>query len=154
MELALTDTVQVTKENQISTGDGLPSPEQQMEIPTVQEKIGVTPHTLHERRPLTKNNTQQSSPTDYTQQTKQQRRTLTQNKGKQSMGKRYQRQHPQIILLLLPTETKTKKKQGCQENIGKGSCYAKETGARWRTPFRQSNSSETQQKVTQLRTLG
>ena len=57
IELALTDTVQVTKENQISTGDGLPSPEQQMEIPTVQEKIGVTPHTLHERRPLTKTNT-------------------------------------------------------------------------------------------------
>ena len=57
MELALTDTVQVTKENQISTGDGLPSAEWQMDIPTVQEKIGVMYQTLHERRPLTKTNT-------------------------------------------------------------------------------------------------
>ena len=49
--------VQWTKENQISTGTGPPSAEWQTETPTVQEKIGVTPHTLHERRPLTKTKT-------------------------------------------------------------------------------------------------
>ena len=76
IELESIDTVQVTRGNQISTGGELPSVEWQTEIPTVQEKIGVTPHTLHERRPLTKNNTQQSSPTDCTQQTKQQQKNL------------------------------------------------------------------------------
>ena len=36
-------TVQWTKENQISTGTGPPSAEWQTETPMVQEKIGVTP---------------------------------------------------------------------------------------------------------------
>ena len=76
MELELIDTVQVNRGNQISTGGKLPSVEWQTEIQTVHEKIGVTPHTLHERRPLTKINTQQSSLTDYTQQTEQQQKNL------------------------------------------------------------------------------
>ena len=53
MELESIDTVQVTRGNQISTGGKLPSAKWRTEIPAVQEKIGVTPHTLHERRPLT-----------------------------------------------------------------------------------------------------
>ena len=70
------DTVQMTRGNQASTGSKLSSARWQTEIPANQEKAGVTPHTLHERRPLTNNDTQQSSQTDYTQQTKQQQKNL------------------------------------------------------------------------------
>ena len=70
------DTVQMTRGNQTSTSSELSSAKWQTDIPAIQEKKGITSHTLHERRPLTKNNTQQSSPTDYTQQTEQQRKNL------------------------------------------------------------------------------
>ena len=69
-------TVLVTGGNQATTCSKLSSVRWQTEILANQEKAGVTPHTLHERRPLTKNDTQQSSPTDYTQRTKQQRKNL------------------------------------------------------------------------------
>ena len=71
------DTVQMTRGNQASTCSKLSSARWQTEIPANQEKAGVTPHTLHERRPLTKNNTLQSSPSDCTQQTEQQQKNLS-----------------------------------------------------------------------------
>ena len=137
MELALTDTVQVTKENQISTGDGPPSAEWQMEIPTVQEKIGVTPHTLHERRPLTKTKTHKR-----VQETEQR-----EAKDWRDISTPESPDPPSCAFYGNEDQGKTK----CRENSGKRCRYTERTGARRKKPFGQNNLSETQRETTKSR---
>ena len=78
------NTNQVATINKATIRSELPFMRWYTEMPTNQEKAGETPHTLHERRPPSNRDTQQSSQKDYIQQIEQRRESL--NGGNRETG--------------------------------------------------------------------
>ena len=79
-------TNQVVGSNKATIHSELSSVRWHPEMPANQEKAGVMPHTLHERRPQNNKDTQQNSQTDYTQQTEQQRESLSGENRESGLG--------------------------------------------------------------------